>query len=111
MAHSDWLDCQRCGACCQNTPQNRQEGFVDYIQVEFGASILRRHDLLRRFVVNNAEGVPHLRLDPQGRCLALRGAIGRNVGCAIYHHRPRPCRQVQAGGALCLKYRRAAGIE
>ncbi len=105
------LDCQRCGACCCNAPANRAEGFVDYVEVLRGDAILRNRELVRRFVVYNAADVPHLRLDVTGRCLALRGALGRRVWCAIYHDRPSPCRRVQAGSDLCRRYRREQGVE
>lgn len=83
------------------------EGFRDYVEIERGDAILRKPDLMRRYVVVNGEGVPHLRLDGEGRCLALKGALGRHVRCAIYHDRPSPCRRVQEGSELCLKYRAA----
>ena len=107
MSHTE-LDCQACGACCKNPPGNVAEGFRDYVQVERGDAILRKPDLLRRYTVVNADGVPHLRLDPEGRCLALKGALGKRVRCAIYHDRPGPCRRVQAGSELCLEYRAAS---
>ena len=30
------LDCQRCGACCCNTDENRAEGYVWYVQFHDG---------------------------------------------------------------------------
>ncbi len=104
------LDCRRCGACCRNPADNRAEGFSGWVPVEPGDRILRKPDLVRRHVVASDEGVLHLRLDPAGRCLALRGALGRDVRCVIYHDRPSPCRRVQAGSELCLSYRAAAGL-
>lgn len=105
MAVPTELDCQRCGACCCNTPENEAEGFRDYVEVEAGDKLMRKPDLVRRYVVVNEAGVPHLRLDPQGRCLALRGSLGRKVWCAMYHDRPSPCRRVTLGSELCLRYR------
>jgi hypothetical protein len=105
------LDCQRCGACCVNLPANRAEGFVDWVEVATGDALLARADLVRKHVIRDADGIPHLRIAPDdGRCLALRGALGRDVSCGIYHHRPTPCRRVQPGDALCLRYRLAHGL-
>jgi hypothetical protein len=103
------LDCQACGACCVNLPSNRAEAFVSWVEIEDGDAVLRRPDLAR-LVVRDADGVPHLRLTPDGRCHALRGALGRRVSCAIYAARPSPCRRVQAGDANCLRYRAEHGL-
>ena len=103
-------DCQRCGACCVNLPSNRAEGFTSWVEIADGDAILERADLVRKHVVRDADGVPHLRLADDGRCLALRGALGRDVSCGIHHHRPSPCRTVQPGDALCLRYRHEHGI-
>jgi len=104
------FDCTRCGACCSNPDENRREGYVDYVEVEPRSSLLRSPELVRRLVVHNDEGVPHLRLDAAGKCLALRGSIGRRVSCTIYAHRPGGCRKVESGSARCLQYRRERGV-
>lgn len=111
MATPPVYDCVRCGACCKNTRDNMREGFVDYVEVEKGDAILKKPDLLRRFVILNNDNAPHLRLDNEGRCLALRGALGRKVSCVIYHDRPSPCRRVQAGSNACIVHRQIHGIE
>jgi Fe-S-cluster containining protein len=110
VAKETELDCRRCGACCVNLPENRAEGFVSWVEVADDDAVLARADLVRKHVVRDADGVPHLRLAPDGRCLALRGALGGDVSCAIYHLRPSPCRRVQPGDALCARYRRAHGL-
>jgi Fe-S-cluster containining protein len=104
------LDCQRCGACCVNLPSNRVEGFAYWVEIAEDDAILGRADLVRKHVVHDGDGVPHLRIVDDGRCLALRGAVGKQVGCTIYHHRPSPCRTVQPGDELCLRYRREHGV-
>ncbi|HSI03068.1 MAG TPA: YkgJ family cysteine cluster protein [Myxococcota bacterium] len=104
-------DCQRCGACCTNTTANESEGYRDYVAVEPGDGIRKRKDLMKRFVILNNEGEAHLKLDAEGRCAALRGALGRKVWCVIYADRPSPCRRVEAGSKLCLTYRRDKGID
>jgi len=103
-------DCQRCGACCVNLPSNRAEQFTAWVEIEPDDAILERVDLVKK-LVHEIDGVPHLRLAPDGRCLGLRGALGDSVECAIYHHRPSPCRRVQPGDALCKRYRHEHGID
>jgi Fe-S-cluster containining protein len=103
------LDCQACGACCVNLPSNRAEGFTSWVEIEDGARILERPDLVR-LIVRDDDGVPHLRLAPDGRCLALRGALGRTSRCTVYHDRPRACRRVQPGDADCVRARREHGL-
>lgn len=104
------LDCRRCGACCVNLPSNRAEGFTSWVEVGEDEDLLGRADLVRKHVVRDAEGVAHLRIAGDGRCLALRGAPGRQVSCTIYFHRPAPCRRVQPGDASCLRSRREHGL-
>lgn len=104
------LDCQACGACCTNPDENRAEGFTSYVEVPASSPLLARDDRRKRYVVRDADGVPHLRLDPSGRCAALLGPLGRRVRCAIYADRPRGCRLVEAGSPRCLQARRERGI-
>ena len=87
-----------------------REGYRAYVAVEPGDGILRRRDLVKKLVVLDG-GEPHLRMDASGRCLALQGSLGRSVGCRIYHYRPSPCRRVEAGSALCERYRCDHGLE
>jgi len=103
-------DCRTCGACCVNLPSNQAEGFTSWVEIEDGDRILEQPDLVTKLVVLDAAGVPHLRLVGSGRCAALSGAPGRRVSCRIYNARPSPCRRVQAGDALCERYRTAHGL-
>jgi hypothetical protein len=103
-------DCQACGACCVNLPSNQAEAFASWVEIEAGDRILGQPDLVRRLVVLDEGGVPHLRLVVGGRCAALSGAPGRRVSCRIYAQRPSPCRRVQAGDALCERYRAEHGL-
>ncbi len=102
-------DCQRCGACCCNPSDNRAEGFDDWIEVESGAPLLRRRRLAS-LVARGANGRPHLRVDGQGRCVALRGQLGQRVRCTIYPVRPRACRRVMPGDPDCLQSRLDRGL-
>ena len=81
-----------------------------WVEIADGDELLTRPDLVRKHVTRDADGVPHLRIVDDGRCLALRGALGRDVSCSIYHHRPSPCRTVQPGDAHCLRYRQEHGL-
>ena len=100
------LDCRSCGACCVNLPANRAQGFNYWVEIHDGDRILRRPDLVKTLVTRDPNGVPHLRVAHDGRCLSLRGDIGK-VTCGIYRERPTPCRQVEAGDEKCLRIRAA----
>jgi Fe-S-cluster containining protein len=104
------FDCQTCGACCVNPLENEAEGFRSWVEVGPKEPLLKRKDLVRKLVVLDEAGDPHLKLDSAGRCAALKGALGKRVTCGIYHLRPRGCRTVQAGDADCRRYRRERGI-
>jgi Fe-S-cluster containining protein len=108
MAASNY-DCTRCGACCFNPPENVAEGFEGYVEVEARDKLRERADLLERYA-RERDGQLHLRILADGRCMALSGSLGRKVSCRIYHVRPSPCRRVQAGSELCLRYRREQGL-
>ncbi len=105
------LDCQTCGACCCNPEENQKEGFVDWVEVSPRDILLRRRRTAKRLVIYNAAGMPHLRMDNNGRCAALRGRLGEDVSCSVYEIRPAPCRRLQAGSDRCLQYRRERGID
>lgn len=104
------LDCTTCGACCCNPAENVAEGYVWYVEVT-GTKLLEKRALAKTLVVRDPNGVPHLRLDPSGRCVALQGKLGVRVACSIYGLRPRGCRLVTAGDDACLRARRARGID
>lgn len=90
-----------------NPPENRAEEFHFWVEIERDAAILRRKDLLRKLVTFDGDGVPHLRVARDGRCLALSGALFSRVRCTIYAQRPHPCRRVQPGDANCERARAA----
>lgn len=103
------LDCRRCGACCVNPPPNRDADFPWWVEIAVGDAILER-EALAKLVIHDPDGVPHLRLLHDGRCIALRGTPGRETTCAIYDDRPSPCRTVQPGDVLCTRYRLEHGV-
>ena len=103
-------DCVSCGACCMNPDENKAEGYRWYVEVR-DTKLLDKPDLRKRHVVYDDHGVPHLRLDPSGRCTALVGKIGRRATCSIYELRPKGCRMLEPGDARCLQARRERGID
>lgn len=104
------FDCQTCGACCCNRRENRLEHFHDYVQVFPEDVLMERVKLLVRLARKNGQGQWHLKLTPDGRCVALDGEVGQAVGCTIYELRPDVCRRVEAGSAECLDARREHGF-
>ena len=99
-----------CGACCSNPNENRAEGYVDYIEVKPRDELLNRQALVRRLVVLNRDGVPHMRLE-HDRCTALKGTIGVKAICTIYEVRPTGCRMLESGSERCLQYRIERGVD
>jgi len=106
------FDCRSCGACCCNIDENRAENYVDYVEVTRGAALRRHPVLLRKLTVVNRDGERHMKLRGRDqRCVALRGALGVSVTCAIYDLRPAGCRRVEPGSRECRRDRRERGIE
>ena len=103
-------DCQRCGACCTNPDENRATGYSAYVDILPIDRILTRPALVRRFVATDEAGQLHVRLDREGRCVALVGNVGRHAKCGIYVDRPRGCRVLEAGSERCKSARRERGI-
>ncbi|MEO8704231.1 MAG: YkgJ family cysteine cluster protein [Kofleriaceae bacterium] len=100
------FDCRTCGACCINPPSNREVEFPWWVELEAGDAVLATAAL----VVRDPDGVPHLRLAPDGRCVALAGGLAEHVACTIYEARPAACRRVEPGDELCRLYRADHGL-
>jgi Fe-S-cluster containining protein len=105
------FDCRSCGACCANPDENRAERVIDWVEVRDGEPLLDDAKLVARLIVTNVDGERHLRLDPEQRCQALRGRMGRHVTCTIYGLRPLGCRLIEPGDERCRQYRRERGID
>lgn len=103
------FDCQRCGACCRNGAENVREGVDEWVEVRDEEALAKRRRGAALLVRNDA-GQLHMKLVDDGRCIALRGSIGKQVRCSIYEVRPRPCRRVEPGDASCLRARADAGL-
>jgi len=105
-------DCVLCGACCCNASSNQAEGYAYYVEVEDPKSrLLTNPNLRKRYVVLDADGEPHLRIDPSGRCVALTGRLGVAVKCEVYADRPRGCRLVEPESLECRRARRERGLD
>lgn len=104
-------DCVSCGACCYNPNDNREIGYIDYVEIEPSDRIMKRPDLVRRLVVLDDDLIPHMRLNHHHRCVALTGKLGVKVGCSIYHDRPTICRSFTAGSKKCRELRRERGVD
>ncbi len=98
--------CLRCGACCASYR-------VAFHWLEAHGDPILEHTSQRLD--------PH-RLAMQGthaeplRCIALEGVIGARASCAIYPHRPSPCRELTASWedgqahSQCDRARRRHGL-
>jgi Fe-S-cluster containining protein len=118
------LDCQDCGACCREA--------YDSVTVSRRDPVIRRHPALivdrgsyvelarvRQPGARAGEQRGHERDHERGhgtRCTALHGGTLGRAGqwqpyaCTIYDDRPRPCRELERGGAHCLTARRRVGL-
>jgi Fe-S-cluster containining protein len=104
-------DCVACGACCCNPDENREIGYIDYVEIRHDDRIMRKVDLVRRLVVLDDDLLPHMRMSHHQRCAALQGRLGEKVSCGIYHDRPSVCREFEAGSKKCKQYRKERGID
>ena len=100
-------DCTHCGICCVNPNDNQREHCHQWVEVMSSDVILKRKDLVSKYVDRESPDRAHLRMDGGGRCLALQGQIGERVSCRIYSQRPRACHRVQLGNPECLALRAA----
>ncbi len=78
--------CLRCGACCAKYRVSFYWGEAD--EAQGGAIPIELTEELtpfRRCMKGTNRRQP--------RCVALEGEIGVSVRCAIYEHRPSPCRE------------------
>jgi hypothetical protein len=91
------VDCRACGACCREAYHSVTVSMRDPV-VWQEPDLIVRHGA--RFEIRR-EGP---------RCAALRVDDGSRYGCTIYEHRPRPCREFEAGGRHCLDARRRVGL-
>lgn len=97
--------CQSCGACCATLRITFPAGEL----AAEGGSIPDR-------LAEPYGSVMCMRTTAEGRCIALRGTPGIDVGCTIYEWRPQPCREfaplaaLGRGDAACDAARRKVGL-
>jgi Fe-S-cluster containining protein len=102
-------DCQQCGACCINQQAAPAVGYVRLTKHEskqmkrLGLSVVQT-DNKSLLGTRNRVGTTH------SVCVALRGHVGGQCGCAIYELRPHNCRQFEVGSRLCRTAREEAGL-
>jgi Fe-S-cluster containining protein len=80
-------NCTRCGACCATYPVTFSRQELDSETGGWVPTALAENDALLRRCAHMKGTRDHPR-----RCVALQGAIGVEVSCAIYALRPSPCR-------------------
>ena len=98
--------CQTCGACCVT------------LRVSFPAFEIDEHagGCVPAGLTEPYGNVACMRTTAGGRCVALRGEVGRNVACGIYEWRPSSCREFAPFAALgqgdeaCNSARRRCGL-
>lgn len=96
--NADIFDCQACGACCAYSadwPRFSLESDEELALIP------------EKMVADNLNG---MRFEA-GRCTALKGELGKHVGCTIYAVRPLVCRDCMPGDPECLEARFALGID
>lgn len=94
----DIFDCQTCGACCAYSAEWPR--FSLESDEELAA-------IPETMVAADLSGMKF----EGGRCVALKGELGKCVGCTIYPIRPIVCRDCMPGDPECLMAREAAGLE
>lgn len=113
------LDCTKCGACCSALNRHEvSEGLEPVIPV----TKLDRRRLPTKYkdkltIVDGLEdqngGVVYtlptkkmvLRGEKHDVCVALKGHLGRDIGCDVYDVRPAQCRELVKGSTRCLEIR------
>ena len=91
---SSEFKCQECGACCAYKDPKWVE-VNDQDAIHIPKEMLQDGDVFDLAMTMGS-----------GRCCALKGDIGKQVECIIYEFRPRICKSVMPGSALCLFMRK-----
>ncbi|MBE9603506.1 YkgJ family cysteine cluster protein [Acetobacteraceae bacterium H6797] len=90
-------DCQTCGACCAYSREWPRFSMESEAEIALIPAAM---------VAENGSG---MRCEGE-RCTALKGELGKSVGCTIYAVRPLVCRDCQPGDEECLIARRHHGL-
>lgn len=95
-------NCQTCGACCAAY----RVQFAVYELDELGGTVPSHLTEMVTGVTCRMQGTGEVPI----RCVALSGTVGQQVGCTIYHQRPRPCIELTEGSEGCHKARARHGL-
>lgn len=97
-------ECLTCGACCHG-----DDGWVP-VDGRDEAHVRASPELAKNLVyVRHGTLVRRSLRMLRGRCFALETNRDQ-VACRIYPDRPNACRELAAGSADCLEYRRSRGV-
>ncbi len=99
--HTPVPDCETCGACCTLFPAVAVR-HGDEVAADECWDITNGELVVDRFVRRDGETLA---------CTALVGKLGEHVGCRVYEHRPRTCREFEAGSDRCHAARRSYRLE
>jgi len=115
------VDCRTCGACCREAYHSVTVSMRDPVVwqepdliVRHGArfEIRREGPRCAALQIGTLGGSPSPPAMGSARqsLAAPDASEGPRYSCAIYEHRPRPCREFAAGGRHCLDARRRVGL-
>jgi hypothetical protein len=93
-------ECQRCGACCATFRVSFH--WLEAADAGLPDACVERLTPARVCLAGTNAKAP--------RCVALRGALGERVTCAVYAQRPTPCRELEIGDDKCNRARARHGL-
>lgn len=102
MANASDSPCLSCGACCAAFRVSFYWGEAASDSYAVPLDLIEAVTPFRGAMRGTNQQPP--------RCVALTGQVGEAVSCAIYHHRPSPCREFTAGDERCLEARARYGL-
>lgn len=105
VSESDELDCKTCGACC-TAPDDR--AYVPVTALDRRRMPSKYQKKVQEVVDPGDEppfGLGVKRFDDRFACVALKGKLGRDIGCDMYSQRPDYCRVFVKGSDECLERR------
>jgi Fe-S-cluster containining protein len=86
MPNDETNPCLNCGACCSHFRVAFYHGELNYHPAGFVPDEMAEK-------VNGDYACMSGTKYGGGRCIALRGTIGKSISCSIYENRPTPCRK------------------
>ena len=104
--------CQQCGACCAAFRVDFHRAEAEGGGLGYAGGVPRELALPLVGSLLRMKGTD----ESESRCVALRGEVGGETGCAIYDQRPSPCREFNPYAALgiadeaCARARRRHGL-